>query len=368
MRIYNLSKRLVSLGYDVKLVIPRNRECCENIDGVKVHAFKGFFPLRALKLISRWIGISKPTTLFSYDFSFICKASRIIRKSDIVQVEQQSAGGLLVPIAVKVFKKPVVVDCHDAFQALRVKNTNTLRRILETFVERIIYSYASAILVVSEKERQFLLSMGIGMGRIWVIPNGVDTKAFGKFRDTAEIRKRYGLTGYRTIVFVGNMEYPPNKEAVRLIALRIAPKVVNSAGEAKFLIIGRWVMPTYPNLIFTGVVDDVASILAASDIAIAPLYHGSGTRLKILEYFSSSLPVVSTTIGVEGLDVKDGIHVLIEDDLNVFASKVIQLLNDKQLSRQLGQSARELVVNNYDWNRIAGCLSKVYQNLLSRNW
>ena len=120
----------------------------------------------------------------------------------------------------------------------------------------------------------------------------------------------------------------------------------------------------YTNLTFTGVVYNVAEYLAASDVAIAPLFHGSGTRLKILEYFSCGLPVVSTSAGVEGLEVKNGVNVLIEDDLNEFAVKVIELLKKGALSTRLGKAARELVVNKYDWKKIARQLNTVYQNLL----
>jgi glycosyltransferase involved in cell wall biosynthesis len=367
VRIYNLSKGLASLGYDVKLIVPKNKEYRERIDGVEVHGLKGCLPLGFLKAISRLMGISRPTTLFFYDFLFIHRVNRIIRESDILQVEQQSAGGLIIPIAAKVLRKPVVIDCHDTFQALRVRNTSTQRKLFETFFEKIVYKFAKLILTVSNKEKEFLFSLGISRDNIEVVPNGVDTRAFSRSIDTAKIRERYGLTGHRTVVFVGNMEYQPNKEAVRLISSRIAPKVENSINGVKFLIVGRADGTTYSNLIFTGVVDNVAPILAASDSAIAPLIHGSGTRLKILEYFSSSLPVVSTAIGVEGLDVKNGIQALIENNVEKFASQLICLLNNEQLSKQLGQAARDLVVSKYDWTKIVINLNKVYQYLLFRN-
>lgn len=336
VRIYNLSKGLAGLGNQVELILPNYVESCERIDGVAVRSYKGFFPTKFLKLISRFLGVLRPTALFFYDPFFIEKVSQIIRNSDIVQFEQQSAGLLLIPIVAKVFRKPVVIDCHDTFQALRVKNTNFMRKIFETSIEKIIYRFASVILVVSEKEKQFLCSLGIDQDCIEVIPNGVDTKAFSQSKDTDKIRLHYGLTGHRIVVFVGNMEYLPNQEAVRLIALKIAPEVTKVVKNAKFLVIGRISGLTYPNLTFTGTVDSVAPILAASEVAIAPLLHGSGTRLKILEYLSCGLPVISTTVGAEGLNIQNGVHAIIEDDLNAFASKLIQLLNDKQLSARLG--------------------------------
>lgn len=366
VRIYNLSKQLADLGNHVELIIPKYVESCERIDGVTVRGYSGFLPKTLLRLISKILGVIRPTTLFFYDPLFIEKASQIIRNSDVVQFEQQSSGLLLIPIVARVFRKPVVIDCHDTFQALRVKNRNFLRTTFETAIEKTIYRFASAALVVSEKEKQFLSSMGINTNRIQIIPNGVDTKAFSPSKNADEIRLRYGLSGHRIVVFVGNMEYSPNQEAVRLIALKIEPEVTKVVKNAKFLVIGRIAgTTTYSNLTFMGTVDSVAPILAASDAAIAPLFHGSGTRLKILEYFSSGLPVVSTTLGSEGLDIQNGVHAIIEDDLTVFASKLTQLLKDKQLSARLGQSARELAVDKYDWSSVVSCLNEVFQNLES---
>ncbi len=363
VRIYNLSKGLADLGNHVELILPKCAESCERIDGVTVRCFKGFFPRKLLKLISKLLGVLRPSSLFFYDPIFIEKASQIIRTSDVVQFEQQSAGMLLIPIVAKIFRKPVVIDCHDTFQALRVKNTSLVRKIFESAIEKTIYRFASTIIVVSEKEKEFLCSLGIDQDCIKVIPNGVDTKTFSRYQNVEEIRLRYGLVGQRTIVFVGNMEYFPNQEAVRLIALKIAPAVTKVIKNAKFLIVGRISRTTYPNLTLTGTVDSIPPILAASEVAIAPLFHGSGTRLKILEYLSSGLPIVSTTVGVEGLNVKNGVHALIEDDLDVFASKLIQLLNDPQLSVCLGQSARELAIDKYDWSHIVSDLNQVFQNL-----
>jgi glycosyltransferase involved in cell wall biosynthesis len=319
--------------------------------------------MKLLKLASKFLGVQRSTTLFFYDPVFIEKASHIISKSDIVQFEQQSAGLLFIPIVAKIFRRPVVIDCHDTFQALRVENASLIRKIFETSIEKTIYRFASAILVVSEKEKLFLCSLGIDENCIKVIPNGVDTKAFSPSQLVEEIRSRYGLTGYHIVVFVGNMEYLPNREAVRLIALKIAPAVTKVAKNVKFLVIGRISGISYSNLTFTGAVDSVAPILAASEVAVAPLLHGSGTRLKILEYLSCGLPVVSTKVGAEGLNIKNGVHAIIEDDLNVFASKLTQLLNDKQLSARLGQSARELAVDKYDWSNITYDLNKVFQSL-----
>lgn len=365
-RIYHLAKGVASLGNKVRVIIPAYKVTYEYVDGVVIHGLKGFCPKVVLKIFGKLFGVSRLTSLLFYDFLFISRVAKIVREYDIVQIEQQAAGGILIPIITRILKKPLIVDCHDIFQAFRVRHTSTIRKILETFLETIAYKFANVILTVSKREKECLVSYGVRQRNIKVIPNGVDIEAFNPSLDVTYIQNRYGLRNFYTVIFVGNMEYLPNQEAVQLIASEIAPQVQKIVNNTKFLIVGR--MPAkieLPNLTFTGVVENVADFLAASDVAIAPLLHGSGTRLKILEYFSCCLPVVSTTVGIEGLDVKSEVNVLIEDDVNEFAIKVTKLLRDKTLSMRLGKAARELVINEYDWKKIARQLNTVYQ---SRFW
>jgi len=363
VRIYNLAKSLATLGNGVEMVLPKFKETCENIDGVTVHFLKGFFPKKLLEQISKLFGILRPTSFFSYDPLFIYKACKIIQASDVVQFEQQSAGAILVPVIAKILRKPIVVDCHNVFQPLKIRETNFVRKIIEISIEKMVYRFANMILTVSEKERLILLSYAIGKVQIEVVPNGVDTRIFSKPVNAMKLREYYGLINKRAVVFVGNMQYAPNKEAVHLIATKIAPEVEKTIKGAKFLIVGRIDGPKHTNLDYFGVVENVVPLLAASDVAIAPLLNGAGTRLKILEYFSCGLPVVSTTVGVEGLEVRNCTHVMIEDDMAVFASKLIQLLNDSKLSKQLGQSARQLAIEKYDWTKIASHLNEILQRM-----
>ncbi|MCW3986024.1 MAG: glycosyltransferase family 4 protein [Candidatus Bathyarchaeota archaeon] len=365
VRIYHLAKSLASLGHEVDILIPGNNPACKHIDGMTVHYINGACPQIILKILSKILGVSRSTSLFFYDVGFILKVSRMVLKFDIVQIEEQEGGGLLIPIISKILKKTIVVDCHDVFQTLRIKHTGTIRRILGTFLEKIAYKYSSAILTVSEKERELLVFYGIEKRKIHIIPNGVDTEAFNPSIEKSRVKDRFDLRHSRTVIFVGNMEYLPNREALQVIASEIAPRVQKEISGTKFLIVGRTPAEVEcHNLIFTGVVENVAELLATSDVAIAPLSHGSGTRLKILEYFSCGLPVVSTSVGVEGLDVKSGVHALIRDNVDKFAIEVIKLLKDRALAIRLGKAARELVVNNYDWKKIVRHQTRVYHNLL----
>jgi glycosyltransferase involved in cell wall biosynthesis len=168
------------------------------------------------------------------------------------------------------------------------------------------------------------------------------------------------------VVFVGNLSYVPNREAIQLLSSVIAPRVSEKIERVKFLVVGK--LPSklqLPGLVFTGFVDNLVDVLSISDVAVAPLFQGSGTRLKILEYFSCGLPVVSTSIGAEGLNVKEGVNIFIEDDLERFAFRIIELLENKRLASDVGRAARELARNTYDWKYIVQKLENSFCHLIS---
>lgn len=363
VRIHGLASNLAAIGHEVRVIIPKDKSSEELMNGVVVQSVGGIAPRTVLQVFSKLLGVSRPTALFFYDLLFVFHVGRIIHDCDLVQVEQQSAATLFIPL-MRMFRKSLVLDCHDVFQALRVRHTSAFRKILETFLEKVAYRNADLIVTVSENEKRCLVSHGVEGDKIAVIPNGVNTEIFSKGQRCGS---GIALEGKRTVIFVGNMEYLPNREAVHLIDAEIAPRVKKAVPNVRFLIVGRADSNIKSeNLVFAGVVNNVVDFLTTSDVAIAPLLHGSGTRLKILEYFSCELPVVSTFVGVEGLDVENGVHCLIDDDINGFATKVIKLLRDNVLSARLGKAARALVVDNYDWKQIAKQLDMEYAKSLNK--
>jgi glycosyltransferase involved in cell wall biosynthesis len=368
VRIYNLAKGLAELGNTVYVIIPSRNVAVEKMNNFFVYKIQGFLPQKLLYFFARLIGIAKPTTLTFYDPFFVFRIHNLTRDADIVQIEQQTAGGFLVPIVAKIWKKPVVIDCHDVFQSLMVKHTSRVRRVLETFIEILVYKLASLILTVSEKEKKILVPCGIPEEKIKVAPNGVDTEKFANLAkiDLTNVKRKYGLENYRVVVFVGNMKYLPNREAVKLIATEIAPMVCSETANVKFLIVGRYLEKiNSSNMIFTGTVKDIVEPLAASDVAIAPLFRGSGTRLKVLEYLACGLPVVSTTKGVEGLNLKNGNNVIIKDDISEFAKSIIELLKNPGLAEKLRKKARRSVMD-YDWGKISAQLHETYEEFLRK--
>ena len=157
------------------------------------------------------------------------------------------------------------------------------------------------------------------------------------------------------IIFSGNLEYHPNIEAVRWFRTRVWPRVRKRAPGAEWRLVG-----SNPEAVaaFTGgdarirvigPVDDAVTHLAQARVCIAPLLSGSGTRFKILEAWAAGRAVVSTTLGAEGLDARNGEHLLLADDPDDFADAVLRLWNDPALRARLGDASRILYEDRFTW-------------------
>ena len=157
------------------------------------------------------------------------------------------------------------------------------------------------------------------------------------------------------IVFSGNMEYHPNLTAVRYFRQQVWPQLRDRWPSLVWRLVGKnpAAVGRYtagdPRIEVVGPVDDAVVELARSRIAVAPLLTGSGTRLKILEAWAAGLPVVSTTLGAEGLPVQDGETALLADGADAFAGAVTRLLACSDLRRRIGGAGRLLLEKEFTW-------------------
>jgi glycosyltransferase involved in cell wall biosynthesis len=157
------------------------------------------------------------------------------------------------------------------------------------------------------------------------------------------------------IVFSGNMEYHPNLAAVRFFRRDVWPRLRDRWPLLVWRLVGKNPAAVErftrgdPRIEVAGPVADAISELARSRVAVVPLLTGSGTRLKILEAWAAGLPVVSTTIGAEGLPVRDGETALLADGAEAFAGAVTRLLTSAELRRNLGSAGRLLLEKEFTW-------------------
>jgi glycosyltransferase involved in cell wall biosynthesis len=161
--------------------------------------------------------------------------------------------------------------------------------------------------------------------------------------------------GESAIVFSGNMEYHPNRGAVRFFRREVWPILRARWPDLVWRLVGKNPQAVKEftlgdsRIEIVGAVDDAVAELARARVAIVPLLAGSGTRLKILEAWAAGLPVVSTSIGAEGLGARDGEHLLIADGARAFADAVTRLLACTDLCASLGSAGRLLLEKEFTW-------------------
>jgi sugar transferase (PEP-CTERM/EpsH1 system associated) len=214
-------------------------------------------------------------------------------------------------------------------------------------------------ITVSEVDRRLLLSANSHL-QVDVVPNGVDT----------QIYQPLPLEGVQpALLLIGNMSYAPCVDGAIWFCSQILPHIRRKLSEVEAWVVGISPPPEVVRLSgdgvhVTGRVEDVVPYYRQSTVSVVPLRAGGGTRLKILEAMALGRPVVSTSIGCEGLDVVDGKHLLIADDPERFAEKTVRLLTDRALYQRIVAEARQLVVTRYDWDVIAGQLLDVYSKAM----
>ena len=219
---------------------------------------------------------------------------------------------------------------------------------------------AAHVLACSDRDAHVLIDKVPEVkNKITIIPNCVNFKEYLSFQiDHPRVRDE--SESLFAVIFIGLLTYPPNRDAVEIISSRIAPKF---GKEVQFLIIGQNPpnISKPANVRFLGYVEDVKKYILNSDICIAPLRYGSGTRLKILEYMAMGKPVVSTSKGAEGIDYTNYQDIVIEDDYKKFTERIAGLLENRAMREQLGKNAQQLIQNKYDWEIYRKPLHDAYE-------
>jgi glycosyltransferase involved in cell wall biosynthesis len=217
-------------------------------------------------------------------------------------------------------------------------------------------------IAVSEGDRALLRAAAPDL-QIDVLPNGVDTAALHPL-PVQNVRP--------TLIFVGSLNYRPCADAVIWLVAAILPGLQRRFPDLEFWIVGKSPPPEVqglaaPNVFVTGEVADVTPYYLRSSVAVVPLRAGGGSRLKILEAMALGRPVVSTTIGAEGLEVTHGQDILLADNAAAFTQAIVDLLTGEALCRSLTDKARRLVVDRHDWDQIARQQLTVYDEILERS-
>lgn len=209
--------------------------------------------------------------------------------------------------------------------------------------------------------RSFQLSVASSVERI-VVPSELDAIR-SSFGNVAVVPNTYprpqqpagdpSAERPPVVLFQGSLGYPPNIDAAHWLTREIAPRIRAHIPDLEVRLVGRpatSVLGLHEPGVVT-VVGEVPSMipeLSGASVALVPIRYGGGTRVKILESFAHRVPVVSTTLGAEGLDVEDGVHLLIANDPEEFTAATVRLLKDPTLRTQIADEAQQLYLRRYD--------------------
>lgn len=266
------------------------------------------------------------------------KGFEIIKKENIDLIIAEGIwAGLHSMILYFLTKVPYYFTEHNV-EYIRWKRMGKYFYNILKIYEKCCCNLAKKVICVSETDQKLIYELGIDINKIVVIPNGVDIQRFKPYDNKNEIRQKIRQKLFINnsdpiILFSGELSYIPNFQAVRIIREVIIDKVLKRISEAKFLIIGSNPPLKYNHnsIIFTGNVDRIEDYINASDVVIAPLTSGGGTKLKIVEAIACGKVVITTSIGAEGLisnETKDFLKV--HDEWNEFTDAIISTLNENR--------------------------------------
>ena len=219
------------------------------------------------------------------------------------------------------------------------------------------------VIAVSREDRE-LMQQEYGVEMIYDVPTGVDTTYF---RPSGDRNPRQ-----HNLVFTGSMDWLPNEDAIRYFTEQIMPIIKEAVPGVTLTVVGRDPYPGLlelskhdPSVIVTGRVEDVRPFIEEAAVYIVPLRIGGGTRLKIFEAMAMEKPIVSTSIGAEGLPVSDGKELLLGDTPETFAAAVVKLLQHESLATEMGKRAAAIVREKFGWDTVADKFAEICERVIA---
>lgn len=340
------------------------------------YSFENFSVKRYFFNSFNYRNINFGTYFADLNLDYILKIYQIVKRERPEILQITGAYGLIsAKLLTKLKQKTIVVyDAHNVeLDRLKemVMNNHSLNLYGLYLVTKILehsVKIVDHIITVSENDREkFIKLYLLDEHKISVIPSG--TVIPDVEYNVLECRKEFKLDDDKTIIlFHGTYNYLPNKQAIWYIEKYIAPHITKNHKDVLFVIAGKDVPilnNTKGKIRYLGFVKELYKLIFASDIAIAPILTGGGTRLKILDYMGVGKPIVATKKGIEGIEAKNGRHAMIVSNVDMeFINALKYLIENGDVRRKLGRNAKKLAKEKYDWKKIGEKLNKLYNSLV----
>jgi glycosyltransferase involved in cell wall biosynthesis len=282
---------------------------------------------------------------------------------DAIQVEKPAMlpyvpGDSRVPLILDLWAFGLVGPIRALRQeaGLKRRARNFLRLVRFAAFDAFCWPATHCLLVVSETDHARCQTSRPDR-RVVVVPNGVDCEAIQPAAAAA--------AGSPVLLFSGDMSFAPNVEAAVLLCRDLFPVIRRARPEVELRIVGRQpdgrvLECRGPGIVVTGEVPEMVPHLQRATVYVAPHFMGAGTRTKLLEAMAAGLPIVTTTIGIEGIAARHGHEVLVGDTREALVGAILQLLAAPAERRRIGHAARRLAEERYDWPRCLASLDEVY--------
>ena len=222
-----------------------------------------------------------------------------------------------------------------------------------------IYSRSDFVWTVSDADRDALINEGIAGKKIHIVPN--IHQVVGECPPLASRESK-------TLLFIGGFYHQPNVDAMQFFHERILPLIREKVPQVRLKIVGTNPPESIRRLdgggvTVTGFVQDTRPYLESATVSVAPLRFGAGMKGKVGEALAAGLPLVTTTIGAQGMSLISGQDCLIADRPAEFASDVVRLLSDSELWRKLSKNGRKFMQDNFELTEIRKALFSFFDNI-----
>ena len=364
-RIYHLVRGLKLLGIEVQVLSPKIAN--SSIKSSKYKALMSFFPLTQFPKVMTLDFLS-----YSWNPFFICAIMKFVYSWDpnIIQFESS----ILNPVLIRLLKKishnevKMVIDAHNV-HAILSKERGSKTYLYMKALEKATFQNANLILAMSPVDREHILNLyKVSSEKVAVVPNGVGIEQYSSSNQDLHKFQKFQNDSY-TLFYHGKFDYYPNREAFLIIKKFIIPALKERLSRDFTFIVAGGGLRFHPNkdtnIRYIGYIDNLVSVINEADICVVPLMHGSGTRIKILEYMAAGKPIVTTKKGAEGIDFedkKDGLVVNTVD--NSFIEAILRLLSNPSFASHLGEQAKQKAFSKYCWSSITSDLLKIYNTRL----
>lgn len=328
------------------------KNLCDNFYGIKPNSKinKTHYIKSAISLL--------PPFYFNKSNDFVRKLGNLIKNNNYDVIFTDSI--FMEIYSANITHHCKIISLHDSisllYKTFSINADNYLDKFYYKFCSYIYKKYELKILnsyskcfFVSKKDERYLIEGKKDIVSSQVIPNGYNS-------DLVDLIKNHEPET-NSIVFSGIMDYKPNVDAVLYFVKNIFPLILIAKPVVKFYIIGK--NPSKEvcglkseNVIITGWVESISEYISKGTVYVSPLVSGAGLKNKIFEAMALKIAIVATSLSVDGIDVQDDEHLYIADSAQAFASRVIELIDNREKRDKFVKNSHDLIIEKYNWDNI----------------